>query len=226
MSGGGGVQISQGERGLADLSQEQWLDYKKSYQPLDAQMLTRAQDKNRARTIGSNMATGGAGQAFDQADASVMRNLSASGANPNSGRGISAISNMKRARGVSVGRAGVGSEIEADKRYAGGMFNAAAHGRGVKGIALNGINTTARISSQNAIYDAKFKADESAAMINGISKAAGAAATAGMAATAPGANGEASGWETFKNARASGATFGEASGMGFDQTRLNNRSGR
>ncbi len=223
--GGGGVQVSTGERQLADLSQEQWNDYKANYRPLDSQMITRAQDKNRARTIGSNMATGASGQAFDQADAGVMRKLSASRVNPNSGRGISAISNMKRARGNSVGRAGVGSEIEADKRYAGGMFNVAAHGRGVKGIALNGINTTARISSQNAIYDAKFKADESAAMIGGISKAAGAAATFGMGITAPGANGAASGWETFSNARDAGATFGEAAGMGFDQTRLN-RSGR
>ncbi len=219
--GGGNVQISQGERQLADLSLEQWNDYKVNYQPLDQQMIARSGDKNRNRTNGINMATGGAGQAFDAAEKGVMKSLSVGGVNPNSGRGVSVIADMKRGRGVSVGKAGVSSEIETDKRYAGTMFNTAAHGRGVKGVALNGINATAVRSHNNAVSDAKFKSDENVAMINGISKAAGAAAGIGMAVTGGGPNGAASGWEAFNGSRDAGGSVMDSFGVMRGQMQAN-----
>jgi len=220
MGGGSSVQVSPGERQLADLAQQQWNDYKAMYQPLDKQLLARAKDKNRNRTKGINIATGGAGQAFDAADANAMKGLSAAGVNPNSGKGVSVISSMKRGRGTSVGKSGVSANIAADQRYAGRMFNAAAHGRGSQGIALNGIYKTAALSNQNAIADANYRTQQNTAMVNGISTVAGAGI--GMGARR-GANGEQSGFSAYGNARNAGATISEALGIGWDQTMYNNR---
>ena len=172
--GSGGVSISPGERTNADIAQQQWNDYKTMYMPQDTQMIARAQDKNRGRTLGVNMAAGGAGLAYDAATQGVIKNLESSGVNPNSGKFAMATADMSRSRGSGVGKAAVGGDISADKRYAGGMFNVISHGRGQQGIGLGGIRDSAMVQSSAAINDAMWKSRENAAMTQGLTKLAGA----------------------------------------------------
>jgi hypothetical protein len=211
--GGGGVAVSPGERMQADLAQQQWNDYKKNYQPLDKQIVARAKNKDRGRTLGINMAAGGAGQAYGIAERRALSSMNRRGSNPNSGNYMMGLNGEKRAAGAGIAKAGVGSNIAADKRYAGQMFNAIAHGRGVKGIGVDGIGATARLSNQRSLAESQYRSAERAATMSAVGTIAGVGAYGVARVTAPGANGAASGWDAYSQARDAGAGFGESFGI-------------
>jgi len=76
-------------------------------------------------------------------------------------------------------------------------------------------------SHNNAVSDANFKSAKNVAMINGISKAAGAAASLGIGITAAGPNGAASGWEAFNDSRDAGGSVMDSFGSMRGQMQSN-----
>jgi len=213
--GGGSpsVQISPGERALADISEKQWNDYKTNFAPLDKQIIARAQDKNRGRALISNMATGAAGQAANAAEQTIKRRMMGRGVNVNSGSFMQGLGNAQRARGAGVGLSGAKADTASDQRYARTMMNAIAHGRGVKGVGVQGMNSAASLSSRNAISQANYQSQANAARMSAIGSIVGMAGAGVAGITAPGANGAASGWGAYSQARDAGAGFSESFGI-------------
>ena len=161
-----GVQVSPGERMLADLAEEQWNEYKRRFVPLEEANAARAMAKlpgEHERAIGKSVA-----DTYSQ-NGSQIRGL-----NPNTGR----IANL----GVAdmAGRsAAFGERAQTGEDYA-RKLNAIQTGKGLSASSIAGLSSSAQIQARNEALREETKAAISQNNASMYGSLAGMATGAGM----------------------------------------------
>ncbi|RMH34827.1 MAG: hypothetical protein D6694_14995 [Gammaproteobacteria bacterium] len=180
MGGGSYVQVSPGERAMADLAMQQWMDYKKRFQPLEKKFVKELTSEKYRRGIKLGQANAGASQAVDKTLASQRTNAFAAGINPNSGK--FAAMTKSGARGAAIGKtvAGMSNQIKADR--VSNLGNAIQVGRGIKSIGTAGYKDSARLGLSQAAATAELNNFQD----NALGNVAGTAIGTYMALGAPG----------------------------------------
>jgi len=168
MGGGGGVQISQGERDLADLAEQRWLDYQHDGVPMERKYAARtlAANKIDSRRLGIAGAT--AGQIIDKGQNQANQGMILRGINPSSGAFISNNSGSERAAGVGSALAAQNSSNTAG--YLAGLDRAVKVGHGLSVSGQQGISHAAGLQLASNIGRAQAAQIES----QGIGQAIGA----------------------------------------------------
>ncbi|MDX8382859.1 MAG: hypothetical protein R8M45_02180, partial [Ghiorsea sp.] len=90
-----------------------------------------------------------------------------------SGNFMAGLNGITRDKATGVSKAAVGADVAADRRYAGTMVNAIAHGRGVQGMGIDGINSYARNSNANAASEAAYRSAQRGATMSAAGSAIG-----------------------------------------------------
>ena len=181
MGGGGNyVQVSPGERAMADLAMQQWMDYKKRFQPLERKFVKELTNEKYRRGIKLGQANAGASQAVDKALSAQRTRALAAGINPNSGKFASLT--QSGARGAAVGKtmAGMSNQIKADR--VSNLGSAIQVGRGIKSIGTAGYKDSARLGLSQAMATAELNNFQD----NALGNVAGTAAGMYLAMGAPG----------------------------------------
>lgn len=181
MSGKGKyVEQSEGERMLADLSEEQWNDYQDRFIPIENAYMERLDSIRDERPLATGRAAASTTQAFDAAHKDVMEGNMQRGAGPGSGRFSAGLADMAVAEGGSKGNAIVRADRDTEKRYYAGQQQIVNLGRGVATDANLGMRRSAGLESATARSDAQAASTVSGAWYGAAGTVAGAAGRAGL----------------------------------------------
>lgn len=186
MSGSGKVKVSQGERDLADLSEEQWQDYQSRYVPLEkhyAEQLDRIPDQ---RPLATGAAAADTAQAYDGAMGEARGAQFAAGVNPNSGRSVMGLADATGKRAAATAGATTSADQTTDDRYWGGQSQLMALGQGQSQQANLGYRATAGLDSAGAVSQASADALRDESRWNAIGTAVGVGGRYGLDAVTSG----------------------------------------
>ena len=168
MGGGGSVQVSPGERELADLAQQKWQDYQRTGVPMERKYAARTLAANRLDQRRLGVAGVTAGQAIDKGQANANQIMIARGINPSSGAFKANNTGANRAAGVGSALAAQDSSNTAG--YLAGLDRAVKVGHGLSVSGQQGISHAAGLQLASNIGRAQAAQIES----QGIGQAIGA----------------------------------------------------
>ncbi len=181
MSGDGDyVQESEGERMMADLSEEQWQDYQDRFIPLENQFMKRVDNIRDERDLAVGRAGATVTQAFDDTHKNVIDMNTRRGAAPGSGMFNAGLADASVAEAKSKGTAMVGADRNTEKRYYAGKQQVVNMGRGVATDANLGMRTMAGLDAATARSDAQAASTVNRAMWDAAGTAAGVAGRWGL----------------------------------------------
>lgn len=175
MGGGGEVSASPGEVAQAQLSQQQWEDYKDRFVPLETEFFGVVDDIKDSRGKAMGAASADAESAYSDASDVVKTRALASGVNPNSGKFMATLGDLSLEKADARSKGVVNADAGTDARYLAGLDQIVGMGRGVARDASIGYGQMASIGANNARSDALADATKSAALYDAAGTVAGAA---------------------------------------------------
>ena len=176
MGGTPSVKETQYEKELAKVYAEQWGYYKSNIVPIENKVIAKAHKANDSSTYNKISADSNIGyqKSFSSANKQTLKNLTASGVDPSSGKFKGAVSSLSDMEGSVSSDAKSRSQVAGQERYIDKMSNVVAMGQGQAQSSVASLNDIAVNSQRKAYNDASIASQDKANTLGAIGAIGGA----------------------------------------------------